>query len=81
MQCHDPGRQDPDRRGRSELHLPASRRFEAGVIGNWAQGVFLPREIFAELLKSLMAEWEDAGCAPSAASTAGAVALAAYRGK
>ena len=54
---------------------------EAGVIGNWAQGVFLPPEIFAELLKSLMAEWQDAGCAPSAASTAGAVALAAYRGK
>jgi len=38
----------------------------------------LPPEFFAELLKSLRAEWMEAGCDPSAATAAEEVALAAY---
>ena len=52
---------------------------EAQAIGHWAHAVFLPPEIFAELLKTLVAEWIGAGSA--AAADAEGVALAAYRGE
>ena len=52
---------------------------EAQAIGHWAHAVFLPPEIFGELLKTLVAEWIGAGSA--AAADAEGVALAAYRGE
>jgi hypothetical protein len=76
MQCHAPNRQ-----GRNELHLPASRHRQAHAIGSWAKAAFLPPEMFHALLQSLTAEWLEAGSDASATAVAEALALVAYRGK
>jgi hypothetical protein len=54
---------------------------EAHAIGSWARAAFLPPEIFHALLRSLMAEWLEAGSGASAAAVAEVAALVAYCGK
>jgi hypothetical protein len=68
---------------RDESMFPFFRQgtAEASTIGSWARAAFLPPDTFQALVKSLIGEWLEAGTDPTAAASAGAVALAAYRGE